>query len=214
MPLDKVRDLGVIVDNKLTMELHSASVVCSCFYQLRQLRTIRRSLTTDARRTLVTAFVAGRVDYCSTVLYGTSTAVTCRLQMVLNAAAHLVVGIGKYEHITPVLRDTLHWLPVAARILFKIAALTFDCVRGAGPDYFKQVIRPVSEVSCRSLRSASRGDLFVSRANTSIGQRSFSIAAPVVCNALPPNLHSPHISRQQFRSKLKTHLFRQAYNTA
>jgi len=25
---------------------------------------------------------------------------------------------------------------------------------------------------------------------------------------------SPHISRQQFRSKLKTHLFRQAYNTA
>ena len=92
--------------------------------------------------------------------------------MVLNAAARLVVGIGKYEHITPVLRDTLHWLPlpVAARIQFKIAVLTFDCVRGPGPDYFKQVVRPVSEVSCRSLRSASRGDLFVSRANTSIGQ--------------------------------------------
>ena len=66
-----------------------------------------------------------------------------------------------------------HWLPVAARIQFKIAALTFDCVRGDGPDYFKQVVRPVSEVSCRSLRSASRGDLFVSRANTSIGQRIF-----------------------------------------
>jgi len=87
--------------------------------------------------------------------------------------------IGKYEHITPVLRDTLHWLPVAERIQFKIATLTFDCVRGAGPDYLKQVDRPVSEVSCRSLRSASRGDLFVSRANTSIGQRSFSIAAAV-----------------------------------
>ena len=113
-----------------------------------------------------------------------------------------------------VLRDTLHWLPVAARIQFKIAALTFDCVRGAGPDYLQQVVRPVSEVSCQSLHSASRGDLFVSRANTSIGQRSFSIAAPVVWNALLPDLRSPHISRQQFRSKLKTHLFRQAYNTA
>ena len=87
-------------------------------------------------------------------------------------------------------------------------------VRGAGPDYLKQVVRPVSEVSCRSFRSASRGDLFVSRANTSIGQRSFSIAAPVVWNALPLDLRSPHISRQQFWSKLKTHLFRQAYNTA
>ena len=68
MPLYKVRDLGVIVDNKLTMESHSANVARSCFYQLRQLRTIRRSLITDARRTLVTAFVAGRVDYCNAVL--------------------------------------------------------------------------------------------------------------------------------------------------
>jgi len=85
-------------------------------------------LTVDARRTLATAFVANRVDYCNTVLYGTSTAITRQLQTVLNAAARMVIGIGKYEHITPVLRDTLHWLPVTARIQFKIAALTFDCV--------------------------------------------------------------------------------------
>ena len=70
-PLDKVRDLGVIIDSKLTMESHTASVARSCFYQLRQLRSIQRSLTTDARCTLVTAFVVNRVDYCNAVLYGT-----------------------------------------------------------------------------------------------------------------------------------------------
>jgi len=145
------------------------------------------------------------------VLYGTSSAVTRQLQMVLNAATRMVVDIGKYEHITPVLRETLHWLPITARIQFKIAALTFDCVQGTGPIYLKQVICPVSDLSRRSLRSAGHGDLFVSRANTSIGQRSFSIAAPVVWNALPPDLRSPHISRKQFRSKLKTYLFRQVY---
>jgi len=110
------------------MESHTTNVVRSCFYQLCQLRSIRHSLTVDARRTLATAFVANRVDYCNTVLYGTSTAITRQLQTVLNAAARMVIGIGKYEHITPVLRDTLHWLPVTARIQFKIAALTFDCV--------------------------------------------------------------------------------------
>jgi len=36
-PLDKVRDLSVIIDSKLTMESHTANVVRSCFYQLRQL---------------------------------------------------------------------------------------------------------------------------------------------------------------------------------
>ena len=69
MPLDKVRDLGVIIDSKLTMESHTTSVARSCFYQLRHLRSIQRSLTTDARRTLVTAFAANRVDYCNAVLY-------------------------------------------------------------------------------------------------------------------------------------------------
>jgi len=111
-PLDKVRDLDVIINSKLTMESHTANIVRSCFYQLRQLPSIWRSLTTDALCTLATAFVANRVDYCNAVLYGTSTSVKRRLQLVLNAAARMVVGIGKYEHITPVLRDTLHWLPV------------------------------------------------------------------------------------------------------
>jgi len=93
--------------------------------------------------------------------------------MILNAAARMVVGIGKYQHITPVFRDTLHWLLVTARIQFNIAALTLDCVRGTGPVYLKQVIRPVSDLSRRSLRSVDRGDLFVSRSNTSIGPAKF-----------------------------------------
>jgi len=133
MLLYQIRLLCDSMDSKLTMESHTANVVRSCFYQLRQLQSIRCSLTVDARRTLATAFVANWVNYCNAMLYGTYTAVTRRLQTVLNAAARMVVGIGKYEHITPVLRDTLHWLPVTARIQFKIAALTFDCVRGTGP---------------------------------------------------------------------------------
>ena len=48
------------------------------------------------------------------------------------------------------------------------------------------ILESVVNASSRRRRGlASRGDLFVSRANTSIGQRSFSIAAPVVWNALP-----------------------------
>ena len=69
MSFDKVRDLGVILDSTLTMEACVANVVHSCFYQLRQLRSIRRSLTVDARRTLVTVFVANRVDNCNAVVY-------------------------------------------------------------------------------------------------------------------------------------------------
>ena len=71
-----------------------SNTVRGCMYQLRQLRSVKRSLTLDSRRALATAFVASRIDYCNGVLYGIAKGEVQRLQMVLNAAARLVVGTG------------------------------------------------------------------------------------------------------------------------
>ena len=102
-----VRNLGVTFDSTMTMASHVSAVTRSCFYQLRQLRVIRRSLTDDAAATLVHALVSSRVDYCNALLYGSSGLVTRKLQAVLNAAARLVTGLQRYDHITPALRDDL-----------------------------------------------------------------------------------------------------------
>ena len=51
-PSGQVRDLNVLIDNKLKTDDYVRNVVRGCVYQLRQLRSVRRSLTTDARRTL------------------------------------------------------------------------------------------------------------------------------------------------------------------
>ena len=118
-----------MLDDKLTLDMHARNVARSCFYQLRQLRSVQRSLTFEARRALVTAFVASRVDYCNAIFYGVAATTMRRLQVCLNAAARLVTGVGKYEHITPVQRDILHWLPIEYRVTFKIAVLAFNCVR-------------------------------------------------------------------------------------
>ena len=122
-PMVKVRDLGVFIDKELTMEAHVSNTVRGCMYQLRQLRSVKRSLALDSRRALATAFVASRIDYCNGVLYGVAKGEVQQLQMVLNAAARLVVGTGKFSHVTPILRDVLHWLPVQHRISYKIAIL-------------------------------------------------------------------------------------------
>jgi len=173
-PSDKVRDLGVIIDNELKVDDHVRNVVRRCFYQLRQLRSVRQSLTTDTRGTLASAFIASRVDYCNTVLYGVSAQATRRLQMVLNAGTRLVVGASRRNHISPVRRDVLRWLPVTQRIQFKIAVTAFDCISGIGPAYFKDVYTTVVDTSSRAnLRSAHRGDMFVPRTRTQLGRRSF-----------------------------------------
>src|SRR6218665_1471726 len=42
------------------------------------------------------------------------------LQSVLNATAMLICNRRKYDHVTPLLRDVLHWLPVPFRIEYKL----------------------------------------------------------------------------------------------
>ena len=44
------KNLGVTFDSELGMDLHVNNITRSCFYQLRQLRSIRRSLSTDATK--------------------------------------------------------------------------------------------------------------------------------------------------------------------
>ena len=140
------------------------------------------------------------------------------LQAVLHAAARLITGVRRYDHITPTLRDTLHWLPVAQRIEYKVALkplMAFDCVRGTCPAYFRDICQPVSTVAGRSnLRSADRGDLVIPRTTgTRYGPRSFRSSAPTVWNHLPLHLHSRDISREQFTRGLKTCLFGRAYSS-
>jgi len=96
-PLNRVPDLGGII-SELTMYAHVKNVLSAavCTVDLRQLRSIRRSLSTDARRTLAAAFIASQVDYCNAVLYSVCSTVTRCLQMVLNAASRLVVDAGKF----------------------------------------------------------------------------------------------------------------------
>ena len=132
--------------------------------------------------------------------------------MVLNAAARLVVGARKFEHITLTLRDVLHWLPVSQRILYKVAATAFDCIRGTGPAYFKHVCTLVADVTGRvHLRSAERRDMPVPRTRTELRRQSFQVAAPTVWNSLLAHLRSTLISRKQFRDGLKSHLFTEGY---
>jgi len=61
--------------------------------KLRQLRSIRRSVPTDALHTLVHAFISSHIDYCNAVLYGATDADIRRLQAVLHAAARLITVV-------------------------------------------------------------------------------------------------------------------------
>jgi len=110
------------------MKDHISALSRSCFWQLRQLQFVRSSLTSDTAKTLVHAFISSRLDYCNSLLYGVSDSMLKKIQAFQNAAAWVVTGARKVDHITPVLRE-LHWLPVHQRIRYKLAMTVYRCPR-------------------------------------------------------------------------------------
>ena len=132
--VESARDLGVVIDSELSLSAHVAALCRSGFYHLRQLRPVLRSLTHKAARTLVQAFISCRLDYCNSLLYGVSHGNIRKVQSVQNAAARLLTGTRRGDHISPVLRQ-LHWLPVQRRFDFKLACFVFSSLSGQAPSY-------------------------------------------------------------------------------
>ena len=157
-------DLGVVLDGQLSMSRQVAAVCRSCFFQIRQLKSVKSSLTREALHSLIQSFVHCRLDYYNSALAGVSKVYRQKLQSVQNTAARMVSGVRRCEHITPVLED-LHWLPISQRVVFKTALLVWKSVRGVAPVYLRDLCIPAAFVEGRQrLRSAATGVLLVPRA--------------------------------------------------
>jgi len=151
------------------------------------LSAVARSLSVEAVKAVVHAFISSRLDYCNSLLTGVNDGLLRRLQSVQNAAARLVTGTRRCEHITPVLRQ-LHWLPVRQRIQYKLASLAFRALSGLPPDYLAGDCQLIADSGRRSLRSAERRVCYVPRQNSTFGDRSFAAAGSRTWNELPFSL--------------------------
>jgi len=161
----------------------------------------------DTAKTAVNSFVVSRIDYCNCLLAAAPQYQLNKLQAVMNSAGRLIYGLNKFDHISRVLCDRLHWLPVEQRIQYKLCLLFCKAQCGLAPQYLVDFCQPESAVSGRSgLRSSTRGDLVVVQTETDFGERSFTVAAPLAWNRLPEKIRNLHLL-QLFKCCLKTHLF-------
>jgi len=205
-PVDAVRDLGVYIDCDLGASTHVRRTVSRCFAALRQLRNLRRYITNECLLSLVVSLVHTRLNYGNFVLVGLPAYQQRQLESVLNAAARLLYQLRRYDHITDAL-ETLHWLRLPERVGFKVAVMAFRVLHGLAPPYLSQLTRVADLPGRRRLRSSSSQLLQVPPFHRStVGRRSFPVAASVLWNSLPLDIQSLP-SLPIFRQQLKTFLF-------
>ena len=160
---------------------------------------IRHLLSIDTTKTLLSAFVLQKLDYYNPIFYGSPMYLLERLQKVQNSAA-------RQNYISPHLMF-LHWLPINARIEYKLSVICNFFFLGLSPIYLSDLLLVYTPK--RNLRSSpdNRITCIPNLRTKTFGQHSFSFAAPTIWNSLPSELR--HIdSIQKFKIAPKTHFLR------
>ena len=101
----------------------------------------------------VSAFVLSRIDYCNSLLLGSTHDVTPHLQRIKNYAARLILRLQKSSSITIHLKS-LHWLPVKVRSTYNIACLCYHCHSSTAPSYVTDMLHR-KPLHTRNTRSSS-----------------------------------------------------------
>ena len=203
-PSDTVRNLGVIFDSDLNFRQHISQVCKSCFYHIRDLRRIRRHISISTAKTISTALISSRLDYCNSLLNNIAKRDLAKLQRVQNCLARVVLRAPRFSPSLPLLKQ-LHWLPVSYRINFKLSTLAYRTLSTQQPSYLASLLH-LSNIP-RQLRSSTSQQLIVPKPKLNLNKRAFSVW---VWNELPITLKTSE-TIAIFRKKLKTYLFQLAF---
>ena len=188
-------------------------MVRTCNYHIRNLYSIRKFVNKESILALVQSLIVSRVDYCNSLFVGLPNKILKRLQSVLNRAARLIYQLPPRVPTTTFMID-LHWLPIKARIEFKICLITFKVLKVRQPQYLFDLLIPLAAGAGTELRSMD--DPFRLHEPRAVGERSFddrsfSYVAPRLFNRLPAAIKQLN-SVETFKKHLKTHIFSCAYD--
>jgi len=122
---------------------------------------------------------------------------SCRKQIARQLRTQYVEGI--YDN------------PVTLTSRLRVAVLTYKVLNGSAPPYLGRLTRVAGVPGRRALRSANTHQLVVpSYRLSTVGSRTFPVAAARIWNTLPVNVVSAS-TVQSFRHKLKSFLFDQSF---
>ena len=117
-----------------------------------------------------------QLDYCNSLLSGSTHDVTSNLQRIQNYAARVILRLPKSSSITIHLKS-LHWLPVKVRSTYKIACLCYHCHSSTAPSYVTGMLHR-KPLHTRNTRSSSYTMPLLNRpahSKATLGDRSFPL---------------------------------------
>ena len=204
VPVEHVRNLGYIMDKFLKNGLHINKLSSTCYCMLHDIAKVRSNMDKGMAQLIIQALVLSHMDYCNSLLAGTTPYQLNKLQCIQNMGCQVICNLKKNNHVTPLMKG-LHWLKIQQRILYKLCLLVYKCHNGLSPEYLADLLP--SKTHLRTLRSSTSNAIPPSHfKNSQCHRSSFCSADLMAWNSLLLAVKTSH-PIDNFKSSLKTHQF-------
>ena len=202
---DRVKYLGVIIDNNLSGEHIVDSIVHKVNSRLRFLYRQARFLDVKCKISLCSALITCHMDYaCSSWYSGLTKTLRQKLQVCQNKVVRFILDLPPMHSVNYSVLSGLNLLSVEDRVARLRLNHVFNIYHGKAPSYLCEHFLLRSEVSSRSTRSSSNLDFIVPRIKT-CESGSFFYQGIKNWNELPKNIKEIK-GKQSFKEGVKKHL--------
>ena len=201
--VNRVRYLGVEVDENLTWDCHVRNVCRSVAYKLHSLSRLRLTLNTRLLNTLYKTTIQPCIDYASSTWGNCSVTSRQALFRLHKRAARIVAKNFDYTHFhgEDIIKD-LRWQTLEQRRDFYLACLMYKCIHGLAPARLCNIIEMYFDRHGFNTRNANSLNVVIPKPNMECFKQSFTYAGALHWNQIPSAIQNAP-SFDHFKNKYK-----------
>ena len=200
----QVKNLGLHMDKHMTYSIHIDEISRKVSGILMYLSRIKDNFEDSTRIMIIQSLVLSVINYGIKLWGATSDLYLNKAQKLVNFAARVaVVGVRKYDHISPTLQQ-LQWLKIKDKYTYEVCLFVFKVLKKEYPSWLYEF---PNVGSVRDASTRQNDNLQVIKSRTELGSRSMQIKSPSNWNRLPKVVKDCS-GASVFKKKLKEHFLK------
>ena len=206
----KVKYLGGMLDETMSGETMTLSVINKINNKLKFLYRKNRFLTPTLRRLLCNALIQPHFNYACSAWYPNLTKkLKNRIQTSQNKCIRFCLQLDKMTHISHKEFEILHWLPVTKRFNQCIDSIIFKYVNNQCPNYLNEDFQTAPENNIQTIRFLKLKCPF---RKTKVGQMALPYIGLTIWSKTPDMLKRTN-NLNTFKHNLKEHYLKELKNS-
>ena len=172
--------LGMLIDKKLNFRQHVDKLLVNISKRIGVLGRIRNNLTVDAANKVYQSLVLPVMDYCDVAWSSIGKIERDKLDRAQRRAAKIVLKTKDSDA-----EKNLKWLPLSMRRDMHTINLTFKCLKGSPPMFFKDYFKVFRTI--HNTRGSGH-NLLLPKVRTETARKSFYFNGSKLFNNIPSEM--------------------------